>query len=379
MQTRHPTPPNASTAHLSGRSRRELARRSGRPEQLFGVRLVTLGDGAERGVRALEFRTGTGLNFDVLVDRAFDLGQCELSGRALAWQSPVGVRGPWYAEPLGLGFLRNFGGGLLTTGGLDHTLFPTEDSATQFHYPPKSVEQYGLHGRISNLPARLAGYGARWEADICTLWAEGEVTQACSLGERLVLRRRVEAQVGASVIKIHDEVENVGFDPSPHMFLYHMNLGFPLVDEGARIVLSTGEISPLEDAPLEAFRRLDAPQAGMRERVYEFHPAANEDEATLGVINEAAELGVYQVFRRSQLPHPFIWRMLGEGDYVVALEPSTNRVAGRHDARARGELIQLAPGETRRYDLEIGALEGLDEIRAFEERLGASSPAKDQT
>ena len=55
-------------------SRRELARRLSRLDSTSGVRLVTLGDGAERGVRALEFRTGTGLDFDVLVDRCMDVG-----------------------------------------------------------------------------------------------------------------------------------------------------------------------------------------------------------------------------------------------------------------------------------------------------------------
>jgi len=40
--------------------RAELLRRIGRLEQVAGVRLVTLGDGQARGVRVLEFRTGTG-------------------------------------------------------------------------------------------------------------------------------------------------------------------------------------------------------------------------------------------------------------------------------------------------------------------------------
>ncbi len=41
---------------------------------------------------------------------------------------------------------------------------------------------------------------------------------------------------------------------------------------------------------------------------------------------------------------------------MVAMEPSTNRDAGRLDARARGELRHLSPGEQRRYTLEIGAV-----------------------
>jgi hypothetical protein len=61
--------------------------------------------------------------------------------------------------------------------------------------------------------------------------------------------------------------------------------------------------------------------------------------------------------------------MLGEGDYGLAMEPSTNRDAGRWDARERGELIELDPGESREYDLEIGALSGTTEIDAFAKRV----------
>ena len=149
------------------------------------MRLAELGDGSERGVRVLEFRTGTGFSFDVLVDRAFDIGRCELGGRSLAWDSGVGFAGPWFYEWEGLGFMRNWGGGFLTTCGIDHTLFMAEDTAAQYHYPPKQTEEFPLHGRLSNRPARLAGYGERWEGDECVLWAEGETLQASVFGEHL--------------------------------------------------------------------------------------------------------------------------------------------------------------------------------------------------
>src|SRR5215203_1068174 len=87
--------------------RRELLRRVGGLEQVAGVRLVTLGDGNERGVRVLEFRTGTGFAFDVLVDRAFDIGRSELGGKAIGWHSGVGFGGPWFEEHDLLGWLRN--------------------------------------------------------------------------------------------------------------------------------------------------------------------------------------------------------------------------------------------------------------------------------
>lgn len=63
--------------------------------------------------------------------------------------------------------------------------------------------------------------------------------------------------------------------------------------------------------------------------------------------------------------------MLGEGTYVVGLEPSTNRVTGRLDARSGGELIELAAGEKRVYDLELGVLEGAEAMQQFARRVRA--------
>jgi hypothetical protein len=349
-----------------------LLRRVGRLEQVAGVRLVTLGDGVERGTRVLEFRTGSGFAFDVHVDRAFDVGRCEYGGRPLAWQSAAGFAGPWYYEPEGLGWLRSFGGGLLTTCGLDHALFMADDTAEQYHYPPRPTERYGLHGRVSSRPARLAGYGERWESDECVLLARGEVLQASVFGEQLLLERTVEARVGESRLTIHDEVVNVGHDPTPHMLLYHVNVGWPVVDEGSELLVPATGVEPRGEHAVEGYRELAPPAPAIVEQVFEHELAAERDgRVPVGIVNRALELGAYEVFRRDQLPHHFVWRMLGEGTYVVGIEPSTNRTAGRLDARERGELIELAPGERRTYDLELGAVVGAAEIDAFAERVAA--------
>jgi hypothetical protein len=67
--------------------------------------------------------------------------------------------------------------------------------------------------------------------------------------------------------------------------------------------------------------------------------------------------------------------MMGEGTYALAMEPSTNRDAGRPDARERGELLWLEPGEERRYELEIGALPGMGAISGFETRVSQLAAA----
>jgi hypothetical protein len=354
----------------NGYRRDDLLRRVGRLEQVAGVRLVALDDGAERGVRLLEFRTGSGFAFEVVVDRAFDVGRCELNGRSLSWLSGVGFAGPWYYEPEGLGFFRNFGGGMLTTCGLEHTLFMAEDTAEHYHYPPKKTETFGLHGRISNRPARLVGYGERWEGDECVLWAEGEVLQAAVFGEHLLLRRRVEARVGESSLKIHDEVENVGYALTPHMYLYHVNVGWPVVDESSELLAPATSVAARGDYPAEGYERFHVPKAGYVERVFEHELTAEEDDTVpVAVVNRSLGIGLYQLYNREQLPHHFVWRMLGEGTYAVGIEPSTNRTAGRLDARKRGELIELGAGEKRTYDLELGALGDRSAIDGFAARV----------
>jgi hypothetical protein len=352
-------------------SRAELMRRVGRLEQAAGVRLVTLGDGLARGVRVLEFRTGSGFAFDVLVDRSFDVGRCELAGLPLSWQSGAGVVGPWYYEPDEWGWFRAWGGGMVVTCGLDHILVPGTDSAAHFNQPHVlETVKYGLHGRVGGLPARLLGYGERWDGDECVLWADGEVLQSAVFGESLTLRRRIEARVGESRFTIRDEVENVGHTRCTHMFLYHCNAGFPVVDEGSELLVPSRSTTTDYGVPVEGYQRLSAPVRDATEACFE-HSIVAEPNGTVPValVNRALALGVYQVFRVDQLPRHTVWRMLGEGTYAVGLEPSTNRDAGRFDARERGELLWLEPGEIRRYDLEVGALAGTEVICAFEARV----------
>ena len=160
---------------LCGRdlSRTEITMRAGSLSQFAGVRLVTLGDGAERGVRMFDFRTGAGLRFTVPVDRGMDIAAVDHAGRAIGWHSPTGFRHPAFFEPEsedGLGFTRSFSG-FLATCGLDHILGAKEVPALNYGNPRRATVCHRLHGRVANLPARLTGYGEHWDGDRCILWA----------------------------------------------------------------------------------------------------------------------------------------------------------------------------------------------------------------
>ena len=345
--------------------RARLARLAGDCSALGGVRSVVLEDSVERGIRTLEFRTGTGLVFDVLVDRAMDIGPAEHAGRSFGWRSATGFRHPGlheYRDEDGLAWLRSFSG-LVVTGGLDHTLFTAEVDAAQYCYPFRKSVWNGLHGRVANIPARLLGYGEEWRSpETCTLWAEGEVRQAAVFGEHLRLRRRIEADLGGNAIRLTDTVTNHGFDPTPHMLLYHINLGWPLVDEGSRLVAPIARTRWSTESVQQqrvSYQRFPAPQPGFVEQVYAHDMVAVDDGGVaVAVANERLQMGFQLEFSAKEFPYFFEWLHLREGAYAVGLEPSTHDVGGEAAARANGSMIWLDAGESRSYHTVLSILEG---------------------
>jgi Domain of unknown function (DUF4432) len=351
--------------------RARLARLAGDTSTLGGVRGVVLEDGVERGIRALEFKTGSGLSFDVLVDRAMDIGPAEHAGRNFGWRSATGFRHPGlheYRDEDGLSWLRSFSG-LVVTAGLDHTLFTAEVDATQYAYPFRKTVWNGLHGRVANTPARLIGYGEEWRSsDVCTLWAEGEVRQVAIFAEHLRLRRRIEADLGGNSIRLVDVVTNAGFDPTPHMFLYHINLGWPLVDEGTRFVapiVGTPWFTDSVGKQRVSYQRMPPPQPGFVEQVYAHSLRSGEDgHVAVALINERLAFGFQLSWSLSEFPHFLEWLHLREGAYAVGLEPSTHSVDGENAARADGSMIWLQAGESRAYHTTFTVLDGAAEIAA---------------
>ena len=352
-------------ATLFGRSftRAELAERGGSIDQFAGVRMGELTDGFERGVRVADVCTGSGFEFSVLADRGLDIGPARFGGAPLAWRSPAAFAHPAYFEPEGLGWLRGFGGGLVTTCGLTYFGAPAVDNG----------QSLGLHGRASNLPATNLAHGADWHGDECVLWVSGHLREACLFGENVSLRRRIAAWMGESRLTLEDAVTNEGHECTPHMLLYHCNLGYPVLSEHSELLIDDAEVLARDDgsAPgLPYHRRFETPTPGYSEQVFQ-HVARTDAEgyAQAALVNRAFDggrgLGVFVRWRAAELPWLNQWKMMGRGAYVLGLEPATNWTVGRAAERAAGRLRFLEPGETRNYRLEIGVLASRAEIDTF--------------
>ena len=360
-------------------SRRDLAAHAGSLSQFAGVRLMTLGDGVERGVRMLQFRTGSGLRFTVLPDRAFDIADCEFRGAAIGWHSPSGFRHPGLHETESegrLGWLRSFSG-LLVTCGLDHVLGPLTEDAAHYNYPYRKTVEQTLHGRVSVIPGRLTAYGEEWRGEECWLFCEGTVQQSTVFGEDLHLIRRIEARVGSNEFVLKDRVVNHGFSPTPHMLLYHISVAHPVLAEGSRY------LAPIRHTPWAAhaetyraqgvgYRTMPAPRAPFREQVWEHAMAADADgQVPVALVNDALGLGFLIETNQAEFPCQLEWQNFQSGHYTLGIEPVTNHVLGKNFARERGELIMLNHAEERRYTTRFAVLDGADAIAATAARIAA--------
>ncbi|UCH26274.1 MAG: aldose 1-epimerase family protein [Trueperaceae bacterium] len=341
-------------AEIFGRNwtRRELLARVGHMDQLAGIRASTAGDGTARGGRLFDVTTGSGLSFRVLADRALDITSCSYRGTPLAWNSPSGEVHPSYYEAAGMGWLRSFPGGLVTTCGLDQFGAPSFDAG----------EDFGIHGRLSNLPAEQVSHRAEWRGDEYQLEIRGRVRQARLFGENLVLERCITTRLGSNRILLEDTVCNEGFEPQPHMLLYHCNLGFPLVSEETRLAFEAETTLPRDadaEPGLAAWHRFQAPTTGYREQVFR-HVAKADEKGMVAVTvhNPGLEFDLVIRYPKAALPHLFQWKMMGQGAYVLGIEPANSSgIGGRAAARESGDLPQLEPGESRKYQLLFDIVE----------------------
>lgn len=357
-------------------TRAELTNRVGDISQIAGVRRSVLVEGKEKGVEVVDIRTGGGLAFTVVPSRALDIASADYRGVPLAWRSSAGVVAPEYYDEKGLGWRKNFFGGLLTTCGLANVGTPNVDDG----------EELGHHGRISNQPARNVHADARWEGNQLVMVAQGQMRDTNPRKYDFMMTRNVTAKLGENRLFISDVVENVGSTESPFMFLYHINVGFPVVDEGSELIVPVHKTTP-RDAEAEAGIndrfRFHAPVAGYKEQVF-YHDVVEDENrhAWVGLVNKRFNdghgIGLYVKYHKSQFPNLVQWKMMSEGTYVVGIEPANCHVEGRARERERGTLHFIESGGRRHFETEIGVLTNLHEIEAFEEKVARTRSRQSQ-
>jgi len=348
-------------------TRQEMQGYVGNLAQLGGIRPMELVAGRERGVRGFEVSTGAGLSFTVLADRALDITHASYHGQSLAFLTPGGQAHPAYYESQGPGWLQTFPGGLVTTCGLSYCGAPSREDG----------EEFGLHGRVSALPAAEVGYWHEWQGDECWCYIKGSLTEGALFSSPLHLTRQISTQLGSNCLALDDTVENLGGQPAPHMMLYHCNFGFPFLGPATQLVTSSRQVTPRDAhaaSGVTAYGVFQQPEPGYAEQCF-FHEmvADNAGQVRVALINPelAGGLGIGLTYDKHSLPYFTEWKQMGYGSYVLGLEPGNCLVMGRAAERTAGRLRFLQPGESVSYHLEIAVLDSQPIIEEFVARITA--------
>ncbi|MEX2461200.1 MAG: DUF4432 family protein [Paenibacillaceae bacterium] len=336
----------------------ELLKKIGGINQLAGIQALQFNDSRAKGLSVFDVRNSR-LRFHVLADRGMDIGQIEIDGVPAAWMSSVGYASPCFYEPDGSGWLRNFSGGLLTTCGLTQTGEPCQEGS----------EQWGLHGRISNTPSYQTGYEEYWEEEIYHLVVKGKVKESSVFGETLEMTRTISTTFGSMSFTIEDKVVNQGQKPTPLMLNYHMNLGFPIVNENSFLVCNTKSVrawSGASETNLKEFYKMPPPSSNVDEEVIHLDLQPFEDGTCMVVlVNSLRNFAFYIKFKSCQFPEFSLWKGIREGIYCLGFEPANCGLNGRVEELRLGNVDYIEPFQERVFQTEVGFLMSEKDIREW--------------
>lgn len=311
----------------------------GHINQIYGVDDLRLEGGKADGMRMLCVRNGNGLEFWVSVDRCADIARLSLKGDNFGYFAPCGYVAPKYYDNKGAGFLKSFTAGFFTTCGLTAVGNPCTDEG----------EELPLHGTISNTPCENIMH---WVSDD-GIHIKAVVRDASIFSHQLILEREYIIPLDRNEIMMTDKITNIGSSKSPLEVLYHCNMGYPLLSENAKLSIPSVEVIPRNDhakSGIDAWNEVEKPQNGYEEMCY-YHKLTGKAEVS--IVNSDIKKGLTISYDTSELPYFVEWKMMGEYDYVMGLEPGNCLPDGRDVMRKNGILEFLEPGESKTHHVKF--------------------------
>ena len=329
----------------------------GSMQQAAYIRPLTYAEGRSTGLKAYEVKNGP-LCYKVLCDKCLDVGELSYKGVNISFLSKPGLQGRNAYDTNGDEAIRSIMGGMFFTSGIESICAPCTIDGVD----------YPMHGRMRTTPAEHLSADAFWAEDEYHLRASGEMREAALFGENMVLRRSVETVYGTKTMTVTDTFENEGFRDEPLMLLYHINLGWPFLDEHLRLHLPTRSVTA-RDADGQGheaeYDRMDPPKDNEPEYVFIHDLKTDVDGNTCAIaVNEALGLGFKIGWNVKNLPFFMEWKSTASGDYVIGLEPANSSVYGRPWHEERNSVHRLAPFATETNVLTFTVLDGQQEIDA---------------
>ena len=349
--------------------------------QIGGIKTATFdypAPNGNHGCRVALVDTGSGLRFVVALDRGGDIVEAHYNQHSLCYLTPNGYKPPNHAYHHAEDWLTGWPGGLLTTCGPQHIGPPrTEDDL------PVS-----LHGRFSNTPAAVEmvlnpdPHRGRFEMLIAM-----HVRDTRMYGPSIEVRRQIQCVLGKPEIHLYDQITNRDNQTVAHNWLYHVNLGYPLLDAGAKLVLKgktrvwQPEGFAASAAKLNRLKTITGPldtHRGGSSFVSLIEPLADRKGMVhVGLINPKLKLGIELEYPHADLPRLGNWQHLGPaGTYVTGIEPYFGSLVGKDNESVPGSRTWLEPGETRACRMTLRILDKPAQFAALRKHDGPLTPHK---
>ena len=325
----------------------ELRKKCNTLNAYCGFKDYIYNDGPSRGLRAFDLKNGRNIEMTFLADRGLDISEFRYKGYNIGLNNKVGIRSPYlYVEDGGSGFLKQFYGGLLTTCGITYAGGAGVDNG----------KALGLHGPFNNIPADQVCAQIDYEGDDRVIRVSGNVREREVFGTDMIMKRSFTLETESDKLRIHDVVTNQSFETQPVMLIYHINFGYPILDDGAKAYFSATKITPRTEfaaETIESYNVMEAPGCGRDEQCYYHTEQPEEGEAFAMLHNEQLGIAAIVRFDKDVLPFMCEWKCMRAGEYALGLEPTTSGVVNRSEARELGNLTYLEPGESREYNVSI--------------------------
>lgn len=319
----------------------------GHDTQLYGVEEHRLIGGKGDGMRLFEVNNGRGLMLTVSPDRCGDITRLRFKGINMSYLSPCGYAAPAYYDGTGTNWLKTFTAGFLTTCGLQAVGSPCCDEG----------EDLPLHGSIGNQPCEQS----YWTEEDGALVIHTVVKDETIFGRKLRVKREIRVSTGENTFEISDTVSNTGDRTEPLEILYHMNMGYPLLDEESIVTIPSEKVVPRDEhaaEDIENWMHMEQPTVGYQERCY-YHKFT-EKSGKASIFQPKLGIGLCISFDTTELDGFVEWKMMGVRDYVLGLECGNCYPDGRDVMRKTGMLKFLQPGESKTYKVKISMMESCE-------------------
>ncbi len=289
----------------------------GSPEQVCLAQRVQITDGRGCGARQIHVANGR-LNLVLSESNALDILRLWHGGTNIGFVTKNGL----YTAPAD--FLGSFPGGMLYTCGLDAI---------------GNVEGHPVHGRIHSVPAQVRELAA----DETGVKIVAEIRDTALFGQNLVLTRTFTTAAGSDEVRIVDRIENRAFRDENYCLLYHVNVGYPVVDAGARIIGKFAKSFPRTswaEHEMPKMLEVEPPLPNAEETCY-FHQTK---DGVMAIENPR----IGKRFAVQCSLRKFVqWKSRASGDYVIGLEPCTCWLDGEF------KYETLKPGESATHRLVL--------------------------